>query len=64
MGVQSVDVVTAKEGRLNGFKYADVADDPSETRIGGEYVKDAQHFHLGYDESKDTDELRHQGLLL
>ena len=37
MGVQSVDVVTAKEGRLNGFKYADVADDPSETRIGGEY---------------------------
>lgn len=54
MGVQSVDVVTAKEGRLNGFKYADVADDPSETRIGGEYVKDAQHFHHGYDESKDT----------
>ena len=54
MGVQSVDVVTAKEGRLNGFKYADVADDPSETRIGGEYVKDAQHFHLGYDASKDT----------
>lgn len=54
MGVQSVDVVTAKEGRLNGFKYADVADDPSETRIGGEYVKDAAHFHLGYDESKDT----------
>ena len=54
MGVQSADVVTAKEGRLNGFKYADVADDPSETRIGGEYVKDAQHFHLGYDESKDT----------
>lgn len=54
LGVQSVDVVTAKEGRLNGFKYADVADDPSETRIGGEYVKDAAHFHLGYDESKDT----------
>ena len=54
MGVQSADVVTAKEGRLNGFKYADVADDPSETRIGGEYVKDAAHFHLGYDESKDT----------
>ena len=55
LGVQSVDVVTAKEGRLNGFKYADVADDPSETRIGGEYVKDAAHFHLGYDESKDTE---------
>lgn len=54
LGVQSADVVTAKEGRLNGFKYADVADDPSETRIGGEYVKDAAHFHLGYDASKDT----------
>ena len=54
LGVQSADVVTAKEGRLNGFKYADVADDPSETRIGGEYVKDAQHFHLGYDASKNT----------
>ena len=54
LGVQSVDVVTAKEGRLNGFKYADVADDPSETRIGGEYVKDAAHFHLGYDASKNT----------
>ena len=54
MGVQSADVVTAKEGRLNGYKYADVADDPSETRIGGEYVKDATHFHLGYDDSKDS----------
>lgn len=61
MGVQSADVVTAKEGRLNGFKYADVADDPSETRIGGEYVKDAQHFHLGYDESKDTDNFGTRG---
>ena len=61
MGVQSVDVVTAKEGRLNGFKYADVADDPSETRIGGEYVKDAAHFHLGYDESKDTDNFGTRG---
>lgn len=61
LGVQSVDVVTAKEGRLNGFKYADVADDPSETRIGGEYVKDAQHFHLGYDESKDTDNFGTKG---
>lgn len=61
MGVQSVDVVTAKEGRLNGFKYADVADDPSETRIGGEYVKDAAHFHLGYDESKDTDNFGTKG---
>ena len=61
MGVQSADVVTAKEGRLNGFKYADVADDPSETRIGGEYVKDAAHFHLGYDESKDTDNFGTRG---
>lgn len=61
LGVQSVDVVTAKEGRLNGFKYADVADDPSETRIGGEYVKDAAHFHLGYDESKDTDNFGTRG---
>ena len=61
MGVQSVDVVTAKEGRLNGFKYADVADDPSETRIGGEYVKDAAHFHLGYDDSKDTDNFGTRG---
>ena len=61
MGVQSVDVVTAKEGRLNGFKYADVADDPSETRIGGEYVKDAAHFHLGYDASKDTDNFGTRG---
>lgn len=61
MGVQSVDVVTAKEGRLNGFKYADVADDPSETRIGGEYVKDAAHFHLGYDEAKDTDNFGTRG---
>ena len=61
MGVQSVDVVTAKEGRLNGFKYANVADDPSETRIGGEYVKDAAHFHLGYDESKDTDNFGTRG---
>ena len=61
MGVQSVDVVTAKEGRLNGFKYADVADDPSETRIGGEYVKDAAHFHLGYGESKDTDNFGTRG---
>ena len=61
MGVQSVDVVTAKEGRLNGFKYADVADDPSETRIGGEYVKDAAHFHRGYDESKDTDNFGTRG---
>ena len=61
LGVQSADVVTAKEGRLNGFKYADVADDPSETRIGGEYVKDAAHFHLGYDESKDTDNFGTRG---
>ena len=61
MGIQSADVVTAKEGRLNGYKYADVATDPSETRIGGEYVKDAVHFHLGYDESKEKDSFGTRG---
>ena len=61
MGVQSADVVTAKEGRLSGFKFADVADDPSETRIDGEYVKDAVHFHLGYDESKMSSEFGTKG---
>ena len=61
MGIQSADVVTAKEGRLSGFKFADVADDPSETRIDGEYVKDAVHFHLGYDESKMSSEFGTKG---
>ena len=54
MGIQSADVVTAKEGRLSGYKYANVAEDPSETRIDSTYVTDAVHFHLGYDDSKDT----------
>ena len=50
-GVQSVDVTEGKEGRLSGFKANNVAD-PSETRIGSEYVVDSTHFHLGYDASK------------
>ena len=54
-GVQSADVVTGKDGRFNGFKSAKVADDPTETRIDGEFVKDAVHFHLGYKLSKDED---------
>ena len=54
-GVQSVDVVEAKEGRLNGFKTSKLADDPSQTRIDGEYVNDSVHFHLGFDASKDSD---------
>lgn len=54
LGVQSADVVTAKEGRLSGFKFANVAEEPSETRIDSAYVKDAVHFHLGYNESKDS----------
>ena len=61
MGIQSADVVTAKEGRLSGFKFADVATDPSETRIDSEYVKDAVHFHLGYDESKMSSEFGTKG---
>ena len=52
-GVQSVDVTEAKEGRLNGFKALHVTNDPSETRIDGEFVKDAVHFHLGYMDSKN-----------
>ena len=54
-GVQSADVVTGKDGRFNGFKSAKVADDPTETRIDGEFVKDAVHFHLGYNLSKNED---------
>lgn len=54
MGVQDVEVVEAKEGRLNGFKLNKVAD-PSETRIDGEYITDSQHFHLGYADSKNED---------
>ena len=54
-GVQTVDVTEGKDGRLNGYKAANVAPNPSETRIDGEYVKDAVHFHLGYDASKTNE---------
>lgn len=51
-GVQSVDVTTGKEARLNGYKFGAVAENPSETRIDGEFIKDAVHFHMGYNASK------------
>ena len=54
-GVQSVDVAPTKDARFNGFKSNKVADDPTETRIDGEFVKDAVHFHLGYKLSKNED---------
>ena len=54
-GVQAVDVVEAKAGRLNGFKTSKLADDPSQTRIDGEYVNDSVHFHLGFDDSKNSE---------
>lgn len=51
--VQTVDVTEGKDGRLSGHKFgASAGSDPSETRIGTEYVKDSQHFHMGYDLSK------------
>ena len=50
-GIQSLDVVEGKDGKLNGSKYGTVAD-PSETRVDGEYIKDSVHFALGYDLSK------------
>ena len=55
-GVQTVDVTEGKAGRLSGYKLSKAAGaDPSETRIDSEYVKDSQHFHLGYDASKTND---------
>ena len=54
-GVQSADVVEGKEGRLNGYKFGKVAENPSETRINGEYVKDSVHFHEGYNLSKSNE---------
>ena len=55
-GVQTVDVTEGKDGRLSGHKFGTSAgSDPSETRIGTEYVKDSQHFHLGYDLSKTNE---------
>ena len=53
-GVQSVDVTEGKDGRLNGYKFGTVAENPSETRVDGEFVKDAVHFHLNYDWSKSN----------
>lgn len=55
-GVQTVDATEGKAGRLSGYKLSKAAGaDPSETRIDSEYVKDSQHFHLGYDASKTND---------
>lgn len=54
--VQTVDVTEGKDGRLSGYKFgASAGSDPSETRIGTEYVKDSQHFHMGYDRSKSNE---------
>ena len=54
--VQTVDVTEGKDGRLSGHKFgASAGSDPSETRIGTEYVKDSQHFHMGYDLSKSNE---------
>ena len=54
--VQTVDVTEGKDGRLSGYKFgASAGSDPSETRIGTEYVKDSQHFHMGYDLSKSNE---------
>ena len=61
LGVQSADVVTAKEGKFSGFKYATVSNDPAQTRIDGEYVNDAVHFHFGFDEATDSDNFGTKG---
>ena len=54
--VQTVDVTEGKDGRLSGHKFgASAGSDPSETRIDAEYVKDSQHFHMGYDLSKSNE---------
>ena len=54
--VQTVDATEGKDGRLSGHKFgASAGSDPSETRIGTEYVKDSQHFHMGYDLSKSNE---------
>lgn len=55
-GVQTLDLTEGKNGRLSGYKFGTSAgSDPSETRIDSEYVKDSQHFHMGYDASKTKD---------
>ena len=53
-GIQSLDVVEGKDGKLNGSKYGTVAT-PSETRIDGEYITDSVHFSLGYEISKSKE---------
>ncbi len=50
--VQTLDLTEGKAGRLSGHKFGTVASDPSQTRIDSEFVKDSQHFHFGYDDSK------------
>lgn len=51
--IESVEGAKAVAGTLNGYK---VTNYPSQTRVDGTYIPDAVHFHLGYDESKDSDE--------
>ena len=50
--VESADVVEGKEGRLSGWINEKAGADPTSTRIDSEYVKDAVHFHMGYNLSK------------
>ncbi len=54
-GIQSVDVVEGKDGRLTGHINQLVDNDPTETRVDGEYIKDAVHFHEGYSLSKSNE---------
>lgn len=54
-GIQSLDVVEGKEGRLNGYRFGSAAVNPSETRVDGEFIKDSVHFSLNYDWSKTDD---------
>ncbi len=53
--VQTLDLTEGKAGRLSGHKFGTVASDPSQTRIDSEFVKDSQHFHFGYDDSKSQE---------
>lgn len=46
----NVTVAKGVAGKLDGFKGINY---PSQTRIDGEYKNDAEHFHLGYYDSKD-----------
>lgn len=51
--IESVEGAKAVAGTLNGYK---VTNYPSQTRVDGTYIPDAVHFHLGYDDSKDSTE--------